>query len=99
MIEDFKSRLMIVQEKMHQLVSNKLAIERDINRGEPIEEYLLEKVQILSECQSDMFWIAMEMQMLITDMNLFNDKFYEAKYDPQVKELWETIETAMAMVK
>lgn len=84
---------------MDQLVSSKLAVGRDINRGELIEDYLLEKAQILSECQNEMFWLAMDLQLLIVDMKIFNDKFVEAKENPQVKELWEIIETAIMMVK
>lgn len=99
MIEDFQTRLNEIQVKMDRLVNNKLAIERDINRGELIEDFYQERCQALSEIKSEMFWVAMEMQHLLSGMREFNDKFAEAKRDPQVSEMWETIETAMRMVK
>jgi hypothetical protein len=99
MIESFKSRLLIIQLKADTLFDDKLAVERDLDYGELYEEYYLNLSKEMIGIKSEMFWIFMELQHLISDMISFNNKFESAKSDPQIKELWETIETAMSIMK
>lgn len=99
MPEDFQSCLDEIRIKMDNLVNHKLAVERSINRGELMEDFFQERCVELSKIKSEMFWVAMEMQNLISNIKEFNDKFLEATRNPQVSELWKTIEIAMTVVK
>lgn len=98
MIEEFEDRF---EELMMEFTrtSNDLGIGRSINDGEIIEDYYMERLASLTKSKSDLFWLATDLQILIIQLKEFYNKFEEAQKDPQVKELWQTIETAMKLVK
>lgn len=98
-MEEISNTISSLMDRIDNVVAHNLAIERDINDGERIEDYLLEKANQVSEAKTDLFWIACEMTHLLSCMREHNDKFLQACNDPQVSELWKTIETAMVMVK
>ena len=95
----FESRLAVIQNKLDQLVSGRLIIERDMNAGEQVVDYLNERRAEMIEIKDSFFWLAIEFTHLLSDIREFTDKFNDAKSDPRINELWQIIETAMSITK
>lgn len=98
MIEDFKIKLNSISEKI-QNAYHTTSLEREINKGESINQYFNERSKELSDLKGELFWAIKELQMLMVEMKMYNDKFISALENPHTKEMWETIQIAMALVK
>lgn len=96
---DYLARMSLIMEKLDRLTMGRLAIEREINRGERMENFYKERLAEVSECKGQLFNIAVDIASLVGEIVEHNEKFQKACQDPQVEELWQVIETAMTMVK
>jgi len=98
-VDEYQKELDKLIDRLDSVTYDNLALERDINTGERIEDYLLEKATQIADAKTELFWIACGMAHVLSGLREHTEKFIQASTDPQIKELWATIETAMAMVK
>lgn len=89
----------VIMEKLDSLTMGRLAIDREINQGEMIEDFYNERLVEVSDCKGQLFNIAIDIASLVGEIVESNQKFDQACQEPQVAELWQIIETAMTMVK
>lgn len=88
-------------EKVEELriVWRQLSIERNINTGELVEDFYQERFQDLSKIKCSAWILVDQMVRLVEELDSFRNKVEKMKTNPQTAELWETIETAIELMK
>lgn len=81
------------------IVWRSLSIERNINAGEMVEDFYQERFNDLCKIKSDAWIVVNDMVHLVEELDDFRNKLEQIKSNPQIAELWQTIETTMELVR